>query len=374
MVRRASGDRAVDRLGGAFVVQRVEPSFGRAGEELAARDSQSLRRMVDAVKRVVRKRDRRLHPPSITRSYPFGAPSRRPPPHCLARARQPRRLRRTSSPGRVVQASVGAGGEEQREGPAGHRPDPRRLAGRGPGRRQPRRRPGHDTSADRHRPRAARVVRLRRGTEGLKRRLDPADRPRPRARTARRLREGVPRCHPRALRRFHRGPALPADGRQPARRHDHDRPRRRPDRQGQGRRRRRPAEHRLTVPESRRTGRRPTPSATRQRRAVAPTRLRRRRTGSARHDADPRAALTPPAPQPQRRVHPGLGQRPQPGDAAHRRRPGRRQSRHRARQRPQGRPLRRAAVPLPRRPRRDPRRPGDRVDRLGGRGPPAPCS
>ena len=145
-------------------------------------------------------------------------------------------------------------------------------------------------------------------------------------------------------------------------------------RHGQGRRRRRPA-------------RPPTRCSRRSARRSAPSRRRRRTTSCCCPQRDLRRASSAARPvttqvhagsstalpgQPERRLHPGLGQRPQPRDAARRRRPGRRQPRHRARQRAQGRAVRAAAVPVPRRARRDPRRPGHRLDRRGRRRPPPP--
>ena len=64
------GDRLVDRLGGLVVVEIVQPALGRSGEELAARDPESLRRRLDALEGLVGKRNGRLHDISITRSYP----------------------------------------------------------------------------------------------------------------------------------------------------------------------------------------------------------------------------------------------------------------------------------------------------------------
>jgi hypothetical protein len=54
MVGGEAGDRAVDRLGRAIVIQHVERPLCRACEELAARDAQPLGGLVDAVDGLVR--------------------------------------------------------------------------------------------------------------------------------------------------------------------------------------------------------------------------------------------------------------------------------------------------------------------------------
>ena len=138
-------------------------------------------------------------------------------------------------------------------------------------------------------------------------------------------------------------------------------------RPGPRRRRHRPAGGRLAVPAGRRAGRRPAAGAARQRRPAA--------RGATFEPVSSRAGAPElirtqvhavshrPARQPERRLHAVSGTRPQPRDAAGRRRPRRRQPRHGARPGAPGRALRPAAVPLPRRPGRDPRRPGHRVDR-----------
>ena len=99
------------------------------------------------------------------------------------------------------------------------------------------------------------------------------------------------------------------------------------------------------------------------------TRVDARRPG---HDQVHAALSHAPARQPERRLHEGLRQRPQPRDAPGRRRARRRQPRHRARQGARRRALRAAAVPVPRRAGRDPRRARDRLDRAAGAGPPPP--
>lgn len=61
MVGWQSGDRTVDRLGGAIVLQGIEPILRRTRKELAARDAQPLCSPVDTMKGLIRKRDRCLH-------------------------------------------------------------------------------------------------------------------------------------------------------------------------------------------------------------------------------------------------------------------------------------------------------------------------
>ena len=194
------------------------------------------------------------------------------------------------------------------------------------------------------------------------------------ARTARRLRAGLPGRAAHAVGEPARRPARPADGGQPARRarrHDLDRAAR------NGRRPRSASTASSTCPpptrSSRRSARRsarslrrrpttscscprpPSSGCTAPSRGRAPSSYARRSTPPSTTRCP--AARAPPSPQ-------VSGQRAQPRDAPRRRRARRRQPRLGARPGAPGRALRPAAVPLPRRARRDPRRHGDRVDRV----------
>ena len=211
------------------------------------------------------------------------------------------------------------------------------------------------------------------GCSASDRRLDPADRP-----------GSGPRACPPATRRTFPGElrtlaglrqrraARPADRRQPARqarRHRHHRPRRAAaGARVHGRRRRRPpAADSLFQQVGAPVGAQP-PGAARQRAAAAPRRLRSRVEPARR------------APACHTQIHAALAHRAARPARARRTRRSPAQRRNletqlagaglvgdnlgtRARPGAQGRALRPAAVPLPRRPRRDPRRPAHRLDR-----------
>ena len=201
----------------------------------------------------------------------------------------------------------------------------------------------------------------------------PADRPGQGRRPPELLHPHVPGRAADAVGLRQRRAAGAADGGEPARqarRSGQHRPRGPARREGDRRRRRRPAAGRLVLSAGRRARRRTAASATGQRHPAAPIDLHAHRGAGrqaaprSRRHADPRRAVTHAARIAEHRVHTGLRACEEPRDNA--RRHGRcgRQPRHRAGPGAQGRAVRPAAVPVPRRSRRDPRRARHRLDRL----------
>ena len=195
-----------------------------------------------------------------------------------------------------------------------------------------------------------------------------------RARSPRRLRLGVPRSAPSPCGPRDRRAALPADGRQPprpTRRHRRGRPRPRPREQVEGRRR--SSTCRPSTRSSRRSARLSARSRRRRRTtsccclsarwigsSAAASRSRRRSTRASRTRCRPaRARPTPRSRASARNLETRLAGGGLVGDNLG----------TALDSRPPGRAVRGAAVPLPWRPGRDPRRLGHRVDRGGRRGP-----